>query len=109
MIETTHPLSRQDRIREAYERAVGDHDSSRGIEDYYTIEFLFSVIRATVTDLTMEEVCAVRWEDAKLDHCPNEIELEHAPFCIQVSTGYPTDPDIIGPFHTYEDAKAFAD
>ena len=110
MNETVHPLSRRDRIREAYGRAVGDHDySSRGIKDYYTTKDLLPVIRAAVTDVTLEEVCAVRWEDEKLDCCPCEIEMEHAPWCLQVSTGYPTDPDIIGPFGTYEDAKAFTE
>ena len=110
MNETVYPLSRQDRIREAYGRAVGDHDySPRGIKDYHTIKDLLPVIRAAVTDVTLEEVCAVRWEDEKLCHCPNEIEMEHAPWCLQVSTGYPTDPDIIGPFDTYEDAKAFTE
>ena len=110
MNETVYPLSRQDRIREAYGRAVGDHDySPRGIKDYHTIKDLLPVIRAAVTDVTLEEVCAVRWEDEKLCHCPNEIEMEHAPCCLQVPTGYPTDPDIIGPFDTYEDAKAFTE
>ena len=110
MNEIVCPLGRQDRIREAYGRAVGDHDYSlRGIKDYYTIKDLLPVIRAAVPDVTLEEVCAVRWEDEKLYHCPNEIELEHAPFCIQLSTGYPTDPDLIGPFDTYEDAKAFTE
>jgi hypothetical protein len=110
MNETGHPLSRQDRIREAYGRAVGDHDySSRDIEDYYTIKDLVPVIRAAVTDVTLEEVCAVRWEDKKLYWCPLEIETEHASFCILLSTGYPTDPDIIGPFDTYKDAKAFTE
>ena len=110
MNETGHPLSRQDRIGEAYGRAVGDHDySPRGTEDYYTINDLLPVIRAAVTDVTLEEVCAVRWEDEKLYHCPIEIELEHAPYCLQLSSGYPTDPDLIGPFDTYEDAKAFTE
>ena len=110
MNETVYPLSRQDRIREAYLRAVGDHDySPRDIKDYHTVKDLLSVIRAAVTDVTLEEVCAVRWEDEKLDCCPNEIEIEHAPYCLQVPTGYPTDPDIIGPFDTYEDAEAFTE
>ena len=38
-----------------------------------------------------------------------EIEIEHAPWCLQVPTGDPTDPDLIGPFDTYEDAKAFTE
>jgi hypothetical protein len=110
MNETAYPLSRQDRIREAYRRAVGDHDySSRNVKDYYTIKDIFPVIRAAVTDVTLEEVCAVRWEDKKLYWCPKEIEMELAPCCVQVQTGYPTDPDIIGPFDTYEDAKAFTE
>lgn len=110
MNETVYPLSRQDRIREAYGRAVGDHDySPRGIKDYRTIKDLLPVIRAAVADVTLEEVCAVRWHDEKLYHCPIEIETEHAPCCLLVPTGYPTDPDIIGPFDTYEDAKAFTE
>jgi hypothetical protein len=110
MNETGHPLSRQGRIREAYERAVGLHDYlPRAVEDYYTINDLLPVIRAEVADVTLEEVCSVRWEDEKLYHCPAEIEAEHAPCCILLSTGYPTDPDIIGPFDTYEDAKAFTE
>ena len=51
----------------------------------------------------------MRWEDEKLCHCPCEIESEHAPYCLQVPTGDPTDPDFIGPFDTYEDAKAFTE
>ena len=54
MTETVYPLSRQDRIREAYGRAVGDHDySSRGITDYHTTKDLLPVIRAAVTDVTL--------------------------------------------------------
>ena len=53
-----------------------------------------------VPDVTLEEVCAVRWDDEKLVHCPSEIEIEHAPYCLQVPNGYPTDPDLIGPFDT---------
>ena len=108
MVEIEYPLSRKDRIREVYRRAVGDHDCSlRRIRDYYTIKNILPVIRAAVTDVTLEEVCAVRWENKKLYWCPAEIELEHAPFFIQLSTGDPTDPDIIGPFDTYGDAIAF--
>ncbi len=110
MNETVYPLSRQDRIREAYGRAVADHDHSpRSIKDYYSIKDLLPVIRAAVTDVTLEEVCAVRWEDEKLAHCAIEIELEHAPYCLQVPTGDPTDPGLIGPFDTYSDAKAFTE
>ena len=110
MNETVYPLSRQDRIREAYGRAVGDHDySPRGIEDYHSIKDLLPVVRTAVTDVTLEEVCAVRWEDEKLAHCPIEIEMEHASWCLQVPTGHPTDPDLIGPFDTYEAAKAFTE
>ena len=72
MNETVYPLSRQDRIREAYGRAVGDHDYSlRDIKDYHTIKDILPVIRAAVPDVTLEEVCAVRWEDEKLFHCPS--------------------------------------
>ena len=110
MNETVYPLSRQDRIREAYGRAVGDHDySPRGIKDYRTIKDILPVIRAAVTDVTLEEVCAVRWEDKRLSLCPIEIETGHFPYCLQLPTGYPTDPDLIGPFDTYEDAKAFTE
>ena len=110
MNETVYPLSRQDRIREAYRRAVGDHDHSpRSIEDYLSTKDFLPAIRAAVPDVTLEEVCAVRWEDEKLAHCPSEIEMEHASYCLQVPTGYPTDPDLIGPFDTYEDAKAFTE
>ena len=60
-------------------------------------------------DVTLEEVCALRAEDKKLGHCASEIELEHASDRLLVPNGYPTDPDVIGPFDTYEDAKAFAE
>ena len=110
MNETVYPLNRQDRIREAYRRAVGDHDHSpRSVEDYLSTKDFLPAIRAAVPDVTLEEVCAVRWEDEKLGHCPCEIELEHAPWCLQVPTGHPADPDLIGPFDTYEDAKAFTE
>ena len=110
MNETVYPLSRQDRIREAYRRAVGDHDHSpRRIKDYFSTKDFLPAIRAAVPDVTLEEVCAVRWEDEKLAHCPCEIEMEHAPWCLQLPTGYPADPDLIGPFDTYEDAKAFTE
>ena len=110
MNETVYPLSRLDRIREAYGRAIGDHDySPRNIEDYHSIKDLLPVIRAAVTDVTLEEVCAVRCEDEKLCHSPSEIESEHASYCLQLPTGDPTDPDFIGPFDTYKDAKAFTE
>ena len=110
MKENVYPLSRQERIREAYGRAVGDHDySPRDVKDYHSIKDLLPVIRTAVPDVTLEEVCAVRWEDEKLCHCPSEIETEHASWCLQVPTGDPTDPDLIGPFDTYEDAKAFTE
>ena len=54
MNETVYPLSRQDRIREAYGRAVGGHDySPRGIKDYRTTKDILPVIRAAVTDVTL--------------------------------------------------------
>ncbi len=110
MKETVCSLSRQDRIREAYGRAVGDHDySRRNVKDYHCINDLLPVIRATVPDVTLEEVCSVRGEDRRLSLCPVEIELGHAPWCLQVPTGWPTDPDLIGPFDTYEDAEAFTE
>jgi hypothetical protein len=103
-------MSRQDRIREAYGRAVGDHDHSpRSIEDYFCTKDFLPAIRAVVPDVTLEEVCAVRWEDQKLVHWPAEIEEEHASWCLQVPNGDPTDPDLIGPFDTYSDAKAFTE
>jgi hypothetical protein len=108
MKETVCSLSRQDRIREAYGRAVGDHDySRRNVKDYHCINDLLPVIRATVPDVTLEEVCSVRCEDRRLSHCPVEIEIAHAPWCLQVPSGAPTDPDLIGPFDRHEDAKAF--
>ena len=104
-------MSRQDRIREAYGRAVGDHDHSHAKHraDYLSTKDLLPAIRAAVPDVTLEEVCAVRWEDEKFVHCPGEIEMEHAPYCLHVPTGHPTDPDLIGPFDTYEYAKAFTE
>ena len=60
-------------------------------------------------DVALEEVCAVRLEDEKLCHCPCEIESMHSFWCLQVPNGYPTDPDLIGPFDTYKDAKAFTE
>ena len=100
----------QDWIREAYGRAVGAHDHSpRSIEDYLGTKDFLPAIRAAVPDVTLEEVCAVRCDDEKLVHCRSEIELEHASCRLQVPTGYPTDPDLIGPFDTYEDAIAFTE
>jgi hypothetical protein len=110
MSESVDRMSRHDRICEAYRRAVGDHDHSpRSITDYLSTKDFLPAIRAAVPDATLEEVCAVRWEDEKLVHCPAEIEQEHASWCLQVPTGYPTDPDLIGPFDTYSDAKAFTE
>jgi hypothetical protein len=110
MGESADRISRQDRIREAYGRAVGDHDHSPlSIEDYLSTKDFLPAIRAAVPNVTLEEVCAVRWEDEKLVHCPSELELEHAPYCLQVPTGDPRDPDLIGPFDTYSDAKAFTE
>ena len=110
MNKTGYPLSRQDRIREAYQRAVGDHDhSEHRLEDYLSTKDFLPAIRAVVPDATLEEVCAVRWEDEKLAHCPVEIEQEHASWCLLVPSGYPTDPNLFGPFDTYDDAKAFTE
>jgi hypothetical protein len=36
-------------------------------------------------------------------------ELKHAPWFLQVPTGDPTDPDLIGPFNTSQQARAFAE
>jgi hypothetical protein len=110
MNESVDRMIRQDRIREAYRRAVGDHDHSpRSIGDYLSTKDFLPAIRAAVSDVTLEEICAVRWEDEKLVHWPAEIEQEHASWCLHVPTGDPTDPDLIGPFDTYDDAKAFTE
>ena len=64
MVKTADGMSRQDRIRDAYRRAVGDHDHApRSIEDYLSTKDFLPGIRAAVPDVTLEEVCAVRWED----------------------------------------------
>ena len=47
MGETADGMSRQDRIREACGRAVGDHDHSpRSIEDYLSTKDFLPAIRA---------------------------------------------------------------
>jgi hypothetical protein len=57
MGETADGMSRQDRIREAYGRAGGDHDHSpRSIEDYLSTKDFLPAIRAAVPDVTLEEV-----------------------------------------------------
>jgi hypothetical protein len=108
MKENVYPLSRKERIREAYGRAVGDHDySPRDVKDYHSIKDLLPVIRAAVTDVTLEEGLRHTLGGREALSLPSEIETEHASWCLQVPTDDPTDPDLIGPFDTYEDAKAF--
>ena len=45
-------------------------------------------------------------DDPDLD--PVEVALERSPWCLLVPTGYPDDPDIIGPFISFEEAKAWS-
>ena len=45
-------------------------------------------------------------DDPDLD--PVEVALERSPWCLLVPTGYPDDPDIIGPFTSYDEAKAWS-
>jgi hypothetical protein len=78
-------------------------------ENTSALRIFSRAIRAAVPDVTLEEICVVRWEDEKLLECPGEIELEHASCCLQVPTGYPTDPDLIGPFASYAEAEAFTE
>ena len=42
------------------------------------------------------------------DFDPVEDALERSPWCLLVPTGYPDDPDIIGPFTSYEEAKIWS-
>lgn len=42
------------------------------------------------------------------DFNPVEDALERSPWCLLVPTGYPDDPDIIGPFPSYEEAKIWS-
>jgi hypothetical protein len=39
---------------------------------------------------------------------PVEDALERSPWCLLVRTGYPDDPDIIGPFSSYDEAKIWS-
>ena len=39
---------------------------------------------------------------------PVEDALERSPWCLLVPTGYPADPDIIGPFTFYEEAQIWS-
>jgi hypothetical protein len=39
---------------------------------------------------------------------PVEDALERSPWCVLVATGYPDDPDIIGPFASYEEAQIWS-
>jgi hypothetical protein len=45
-------------------------------------------------------------DDPNLD--PVEDALERAPWCLLVPTGYPGDPNIIGPFNSYEEANIWS-
>ena len=45
-------------------------------------------------------------DDSDLD--PVEVALERSPWCLLVPTGYPDDPDIIGPFTSSEEAEIWA-
>jgi hypothetical protein len=45
-------------------------------------------------------------DDRDLD--PVEYALERAPWCLLVPTGYPDDPDIIGPFNSFEEAEIWS-
>ena len=45
-------------------------------------------------------------DDSDLD--PVEVALERSPWCLLVPTGYPDDPDIIGPFISSEEAEIWS-
>jgi hypothetical protein len=45
-------------------------------------------------------------DDPNLD--PVEDALNRSPWCLLVPTGYPDDPDIIGPFTSYEETEIWA-
>jgi hypothetical protein len=47
-------------------------------------------------------------EDQKYERDPSEEVLDRAAHCVLVPTDYPADPDIIGPFATYEEAEEWA-
>ena len=42
------------------------------------------------------------------DFDPVEDALERSPWCLLVPTDYPDDPDIIGPFASYEEAQIWS-
>ena len=39
---------------------------------------------------------------------PTWVALQRCPWCLVVPTGYPDDPDIIGPFTSFEEAKIWS-
>ena len=39
---------------------------------------------------------------------PTEVALQRCPYCLVVPTGYPDDPDIIGPFTSFEEAQIWS-
>ena len=39
---------------------------------------------------------------------PTEVALQRCPWCLVVPTGYPDDPDIIGPFTSFEEAQIWS-
>ena len=45
-------------------------------------------------------------DDPDLD--PTDDALERSPWCLLMPTGYPDDPDIIGPFTSFEDAEIWS-
>jgi hypothetical protein len=47
----------------------------------------------------------LQWADEDL----TEPNMERAPWCLLVQTDDPDDPDIVGPFATYEEAKSWAE
>ena len=42
------------------------------------------------------------------DFDPVEDALDRSPWCLLVPTGYPDDPNIIGPFASFEEAKIWS-
>ena len=54
MGETADGIRRQARIREAYGRAIGDHDHSpRSIENYLSTKNFLPAIRAAIPNVTL--------------------------------------------------------
>ena len=46
--------------------------------------------------------------DHPADFDPVEDALQRSPWCLLVPTGYPDDPDIIGPFSSYKEAEIWS-